>query len=392
MTSSNEYFIAIKYFFTIYISINNFIKEFLMKLRNIMLLTTAFSFFQVCPSFSMGDEEEEFKERFFVSVQKADKKEASFDATAFVKSFVPKDSSEDYMAKVVSVYEHTLTTKREISHDRPMLLPGVEQEDYGWNFPSMPRIQNELLQFCVQADDEVRIADVGAGFGFDSLFTLLTKRAKVTAFEKPKAQFENLKFTVVQSILQNVDKNFPVSKFQPLNRDFLELKMSPALRHTFDGINANKVIHFFDPEQTNTFKDKISFLLKSGGRLFLTCLTPTPRSMIEDFMNSKAQEELFPGYIFYREKSKLSGYDDISESEWIDVRRPMNEKSAYFLQNYRREGDKEFVITDRVMHYHNRETLARVLGEEFNILKTFIIPPEENRGRDYMISIVAEKK
>lgn len=215
----------------------------------------------------------------------------------------------------------------------------------------------------------------------------------MTAFENQKAQWEALSFTVIHSIRTHVDPNFPVDKFSALHADFLEEPTLPFPKHTFDGINVNKVIHFFDPEQSRVFKEKINFFLKSGGRLFLTCLTPSPGTKIDEFMQSS--EEEFPGYLFYRLETKLTELFQFGAgaSNLKEVRKPVNdEESAHFFQTRREVGPKEILITtDRVMHHHTFETLTQFLGEEFKILETCIIPPNESMGSDHMISIIAEK-
>ncbi|MBY0272731.1 MAG: class I SAM-dependent methyltransferase [Alphaproteobacteria bacterium] len=353
-----------------------------MKYRYRMLLATALSFFPVSSGFCMNQEDQD---ALHSTVS------PTLNLRKFVESFVPADSSEEYIESVMNVLRDTINSpKTEIRQDHESLQLGVVQKDYGYNFPSIPRIQQKLLEFCAQADHEVRIGDVGPGFGYDSLLTLLTKNAKVTAFEKQEAQCEALKFTVIQSILTHVDPNFPVGKFSALHADFLKQQTIPFLRHTFDGINVNKVIHFFDPEESKIFKEKVSFFLRPGGRLFLTCLTPSPGTKIDEFM--KSREEEFPGYLFYRLETELTKLLQCGESNLKEVRKPADgEESAHFFQTHKKVGGKDIVITDRVMHYHTSETLTRLLGEEFKILETCIIPPEENTGTDHMISIVAEK-
>ncbi len=334
----------------------------------------------------MDQEEQDAQEALHSTVS------PKLDLREFVKSFVPTDSSDEYIDSVTKVLRDTINSpKREILQDHESLELGVVQKDYGYNFPSIPRIQQKLLEFCVRADHEVHIADVGAGFGYDSLLALLTKKAKVTAFEKQETQWETLQFTVIQSILTHVDPNFPVNKFSALHADFLKEPSLPFPKHTFDGINVNKVIHFFDPEQSRVFKEKINFFLKPGGRLFLTCLTPSPGTKIDEFMQSS--EEEFPGYLFYRLETKLSELFQFGETNLKEIRKPADgEESAHFFQTHRQEENKDILITtDRVMHYHTFETLTRFLGEEFKILETCIIPPKESMGSDHMISIVAEK-
>lgn len=350
-----------------------------------MLLATALTFFHTSSGFSMNQEDQDAQNVLSSTIR------PTLNLREFVKSFVPADSSDAYIESVMKVLRDSINSpKREIRQDHEGLELGVVQKDYGYNFPSIPRIQQKLLEFCAQADREVRIADIGAGFGFDSLLALLTKKAKVTAFEKQKAQCEALGFTVVQSILTYVDPNFPVDKFSALPADFLKQPTLPLLRHTFDGMNVNKVIHFFDPAESKVFKEKVNFFLRPRGRLFLTCLTPSPGTKIDEFM--KSREEEFPGYLFYRMETELTKLFQFGESIIKEVRKPADgEESAHFFQTHKQVGGKDIVITDRVMHYHTLETLTRLLGEEFKILETCIIPPEENTGTDHMISIVAEK-
>lgn len=153
-------------------------------------------------------------------------------------------------------------------------------------------------------------------------------------------------------------------------------------------LNANKVIHFFDPAQTRIFSERANSLLKKGGRLFLTCLTPSPGSEIEDFMREHEGEDL-PGFVFYKLETMLIHGTQLGDSRMLEVRAPREgEESAHFFQ----EVLSDRVITDRVMHYHTLETLTKVLGDGFRILEAMITTPDENHGTDHMISIVAEKQ
>lgn len=356
-----------------------------MKYRYHILLATALSFCHISSGLSMTQEEQDAQEALRSTVS------PTLDLREFVKSFVPADSSDKYIDSVTNVLRNSINSpKMEILQDHESLHLGAAQKDYGYNFPSILRIQQKLLEFCAQADHEIHIADVGAGFGYDSLMALLTRKAKVTAFEKQEAQWETLQFTVITSILTQVDPSFPVEKFSALHADFLEQPTLPSLRHTFDRININKVIHFFNPEESRVFKENINFFLKPGGRLFLTCLTPSPGTKIDNFI--KSSEEEFPGYLFYRMEIELEELFQSGESNLKEVRKPADgEESGDCFQTHKQVGSKLMVITDRVMHYHTFETLTRLLGEEFKILETCIIPPKENMGADHMISIVAEK-
>lgn len=319
----------------------------------------------------------------------------TFDPIEFVKTFVPEDSTEDYIEKVASCYRDAMTYKQEIMHDnRPvlfgqsMILPNTVTKDYGWNFPPVPRVQRHLLEFCAQATSPLNMMDIGAGYGIDSLFALLTKKIKnLYALENQKAQSELLKQVVEGSIRTNVDSAFPLSGFKVFKKDFLTLAPDFS-RGAFNVLNANKVIHFFDPAQIGIFSERANSLLKKGGRLFLTCLTPSPGSEIEDFMKEHEGEDL-PGFVFYKQETMLIHGSQPGESRMLEVRAPREgEESAHFFQRVL----SDRVITDRVMHYHTLETITKVLGDGFRILETMITTPDENHGTDHMISIVAEKQ
>lgn len=305
----------------------------------------------------------------------------------FVKSFVPKNSSEEYIEAVANCYRDALEFKKDIEHDR-VLKTNTVTYDYGWTFPPVPRVQKHLLEFCANAEKPVNMMDIGAGYGLDSLFSLLTKNIKnLYALEKQKVQTELLKQVVIGSIKTNVDSNFPLKAFQAFNKDFLTLAPDFS-KGGFDVLNANKVVHFFDIDQTKTFGERSGTLLKKGGRLFLTCLTPTPESKIENFMNSQEDSE-FPGYVYYQQETMLIDDNIPGDSQIFEVRQPTsNEKSAHFFQ----KTYKKRVVTERVIHYHTIKTLAKMLGDNFDILETMITTPEENNGPDHMISIVAQKK
>lgn len=358
-----------------------------MNLKYPLFFIPILSIFTSVSSFSMDEED--------ICKFTAKTLQQPLEREAFVKLFVPTDSTEKYIEDVANCYRDSLNFKQEIVHDgRPnfmgqsIILPNTVTKDYGWNFPPVPRVQKHLLEFCAKANNPVNMMDIGAGFGLDSMFALLTKNIKnLFALEKQKAQVELLKQVVIGSIKTNVDSNFPLSVFKAFNKDFLTLAPDYS-KGAFDVLNANKVAHFFDIDETKIFGERSGSLLKTGARLFLTCLTPTPGSEIEEFMNSQTESE-FPGYVFYKQETKLMEGNQPGDSRMLEVRKPAStEQSAHFFQQV----FKDRVITDRVMHYHTVETLAKMLGDNFNIIKTMITTPEENNGTDYMISIVAEKK
>jgi SAM-dependent methyltransferase len=326
-----------------------------------------------------------------------------FDCVEFVKSFVPKNSSQEYIQKVADCYRDasSLAVKKEIVHDgranlfgQQMIPPNTVTQDYGWNFPCIPRVQKHLLTFCAQASKPVTMMNIGAGFGVDSMCALLKKNVRVlVALEKQGTQAKYLKTTVEQSIRINVDSLFPLEGFKPIKKDFLTLEPSKHEGYPggFDVLNANKLIHFFDPGQTKNFAEKAHALLRPGGRLFLTCLTPSPDSEIEKFMKTQEGND-FPGYVFYTQRTDLEnvfGTLAPGKSTMIKVRKPVEtEKAAHFCQ----KDYIDYALTDRVMHYHTAQTLEKNLGDGFKILETIITTPEENYGTDHMISIVAERK
>jgi cyclopropane fatty-acyl-phospholipid synthase-like methyltransferase len=351
-----------------------------MNLRALFVFASSLIFFSYSPCFSM---EQEFQKTSKTSIQPVVDPN-HFDHKAFVKLFVPANSTEKYIQAIADCYRDLLRTKKEILHDRSLLL-NTTTHDFGWTFPVVPRVQIKFLEFIVQAEQPVNMMDIGAGWGFDSICVLFTKNVKTLyALESQKAQCEALKRTVTDSIRINVDKDFPLNGFHAFKKDFLTLApdFSKGLFHV---LNANKVIHFFDPSQSKIFAERVTSLLVKGGRLFLTCLTPSPESMIEKFVNQQT-DTTFPGYIFYRLQSKL----DASNQKMVEVRKPkVNEIGGYFFQKLVNDNLAE---THRVMHYHTKETLEKLLGENFSILETIITTPEENYGTDHMISIVAERQ
>lgn len=360
-----------------------------MNLYSSLFFAAALSLVSSTPSFSM-EETDPFSPHTMSTHQ---------GRVSFVKRFIPQDSSEDYTNKVADCYRDILKNKKEILHDegygdflgKQIPVTGQVIQDYGWNFPSIPRVQIHLLNFIAKAPHPVTMMDIGPGYGFDSLMALLTKNVKVLfAVENQKRQYDALKYTVTESIRQNVDASFPVSSFIPLHKNCLTLP-SPFCPGAFNVLNANKVIHFFDEEETTKFATATSVLLPKGGILLLTCLTPTPGSEIETFMNSQ-KESNSPGYVFYRLQTEVLPDNTPGRSSVLEVRRPKTEeKSAYFLQKIYQDGDYAYAVTDRVMHYHTAETLKKIFEPAFKIVETMILTPEETYGTDHMISIVAER-
>ena len=312
--------------------------------------------------------------------------------------YLPANSSPEYVIKAIQLYKKLQNEPKEgIKHNRLRGILGsyTVYTDFGSNFPSIYQIQKELLEFCSQCVQKEMFIDVGAGCGYDTIAMILTGKAHVTAFEIEKPQYEILKNRVI-SLLSEINKNSLEKNVEFRHADFLKVEYSKDFEGQFSGINANKIIHFLDPEQTETFFHKAAFLLKPGGRLFITTAMPTPGDQFEEFIK-KNQNDKFPGFVFYKRKDRLNENGDkiVGEPVLMSVRQPTShEQGGYFFQTIEKDDKNTFVVTDRVIHYHTEQTLTHILNDKFKIIKVIKLLPKDIHPDAFesVISIVAERK
>lgn len=318
---------------------------------------------------------------------------------SFLTPHRPKNATDAYFTKTVALYLRMASLakgKKDIVHDgRDVIMPDRVYQDYGWNNPLELGIHGKLLQFCTQSKTKLNVIDVGPGFGFDTVGMLLTQNVNVQAMEKQKRQTACLTLDVGSSI-KGIDETL-LKRFRPVNADFLTFPISTKAVGAYDGINLNQVIHFFDPSQSRTFRERAHTLLKPDGSVFVTCLAPTPGSEIEKFMAAQKGKEEFPGYIFYKQRNPVlfdgSGQPYLGKEQMLEVRKPkVGECSAYFLQTEETTKDGSFAVTSRVMHFHTLETLTHLLGDQFSIVDSIVTLPDGTMGTDVRISVVAKKK
>ena len=319
-----------------------------------------------------------------------------------IKPYLPQESLEEYIKNASNVFDRIMEAPQiDILHDdrkkfNQQIQPDTIIKDYGWSFRPYSNGLRELLEFCSQTHLK-RAIDVGPGEGNETIAMLLTKRVHVTAYEKQTLQCNRL-IQNVKKLMSEADTQFPLDKrFLSKAADFLTVEFKESFKGQYEIINANKVIHFFDPSQTSTFVEKAAFLLKQKGRLFVTAVTPTPKSKIESFICTEKKNTFPGGYIFYKQENELNKEwtNIVGAPQIVEVRTPKKEQSAHFYQTVRQAQKKAFAVTERVMHYHTEKTLAEALGDKFKIIKTFIITPKETGGNDeyqeHMISIMAER-
>ncbi len=317
-----------------------------------------------------------------------------------IQKYLPAGSSQEYIGRASELCTLIMEAPQlEILHDgRDDIPANTVVRDYGWSFRPNPVAVCELLEFCHAQKSTVRGIEVGPGHGYEASLILLTKRVQLTAYEKQSKQCVLVRGNVLGT-MQGVDPTVAWDKiFYPKCNDFIDVKFGDKFEGQYALLNANKVVHFLDPVETDTFFDKVALLLKPGGRLFLTAVTPKPKSKFEAFIE-KQKGSKYPGYVFYRQENRLNAEwtDIVGEPDIVLVRAPSaNEKCAHFMQSVRQVNDDiAFSVTDRVMHYHTGETLTNALGKRFRVLKLTMMSPDEIGGnasfQEDMIHIVAER-
>lgn len=199
-------------------------------------------------------------------------------------------------------------------HDRPSLglqkpvsdlgQSGLLRTDgeYGWEFPLSFLAADEFTRAfadTISGNTKKRVLILGAGYG-----TLVNQLLENTRHNGSKFVVNDLSENQMAIFKDTLPREFD-HRVTIVSGNFLEAANFPP--NHFDHILLQNVLHFFDPEQTETFFNRAQLWLKEGGSLTVTCCTPfwqihhimrneQGEDNIAVFERKKIAGESWPGY------------------------------------------------------------------------------------------------
>ncbi len=284
---------------------------------------------------------------------------------------IEKNIILNYIKKCMSHLDEIQTIKAEeilsrLRSDGQSAILDESKTDYGFNFPPMFTI---LKPFLSQCRPGVNVMDIGAGKGNDSIMAAISG-ANVIAVDILSSQIEQIK-TYSEEIL----KDFGPYRLRTFKRDFSKQNSVPdKYVGKIQIVNANKVMHFLDDQETKIFINNVSLMLEDNGLIFITVCTPEEEQ--------KYQRE---GICYIKQTCPLN-----DKMEFENVL-----KDSTPLVNLR--GTEQFVdLSERgflytkyyARHFYTKKTLRDYLGPQFDILDDIIVKSEFGEP---FISVIARK-
>jgi len=158
---------------------------------------------------------------------------------------------------------------------------------YGWMKHPVDPVAEEFLKYSKNKPHPT-LLEVGAGTGSISLLTL-KNGAYIWINELDMRNLGNFSEKVPAEYSKN---------YQIVIGNFNDNLNLP--HNYFDGILADRVVHFFDPSTLRSSIAKMHRLLKTKGRVFILACSPYGeafKSFFPEYLKRKERGDLFPGYI-----------------------------------------------------------------------------------------------
>lgn len=172
---------------------------------------------------------------------------------------------------------------------------GKIKSEAGYSFPPSATVLGPFASLCMKSDAD-EILDIGPGMGPDTLVALALGK-KVTTIDIHRKQIGAFKQEVAR-VCGKLNLT-PQISYRKGNLADPELKIPEDWHSRFSLVNANKVLHFLDPQETSTMIKNMALATKPGGYATLTFLTPTPgEPEWEAFQKRTCEEIQNPGLIF----------------------------------------------------------------------------------------------
>lgn len=199
------------------------------------------------------------------------------------------------------------------------LIQGEKQErlkkddetgaDYGYSFPGLDHCKQACLkhihQHYITSGERPSVADIGAGFG-TMTWKLLSAGAKVDVFERQHASAKVLSDRVAGYPAELWDNEALDERMMVYPGDALETLSDDKFIEKYDFIWMSQVIHFLTPDEINILNQRLKFVLKPGGQVFMLSNSlnqfrnkPGFDKLETSYKNAKAEGFSCPGFIAY---------------------------------------------------------------------------------------------
>lgn len=193
--------------------------------------------------------------------------------------------------------------------DHPEILEGNKSNTLngtGYVFFIPSQISYKFLQQeCVPGK---KVLEIGAGFGDLPIEALQNGVSEYYANDISNEHLEILLRKVKLKVATRMDNIKILSGKAP---DILR-----SVSEKFDAILADKVIHFFTPNEIKKFLKQAKSLLKSGGKLYISVASPYSKKycgVLNEYLDKKKRGDAFPGY-FTDIMSRLNQHQDVDKN------------------------------------------------------------------------------
>lgn len=269
---------------------------------------------------------------------------------------------------------------------------GCSFKEGGFSFPPNASIQGPYLFACGQAPLK-RVLDVGPGYGSDTIMALLTQNTQVTAVDIYPEQLD-----ILNDRVKEICEGKKIGRFNTYKHNFSVGAPPAKYREQFDIINANKVFHFLNDDQTKKMLENFHFMLKKYSLVFITVSTLTEKCKeYEQFIKNKKADLTAPGIIYYNieRRAITSGLNGTIIGFTEPQRKILSKNEAklptlgHRIEKLVERGSDQYHIVSQVRHFHDLSTLENYLFPAFEIVDNTQYSPDLE---DHFLSVVARKK
>lgn len=266
---------------------------------------------------------------------------------------------------------------------------GKVTSEAGYSFPPISTTLGPYIFLCSQPEVD-HILDIGPGMGPDTLVaTALGK--KVTTIDIHKKQINALQ-KEVKRVTRLVGINSQIS-YKKGNLADARMVIPLDWHGSFTHVNANKVFHFLDDEETKTMAHNMALCTKAGGYATLTLLSPTQGQPEWEIFHQRVEEKApAPGLIFYDTKTDFGRGTLISLGVSIVLDEVRTHETPALIKPSQKV---EFLAKAGVhvlrqgRHYHTLETLMPYVEGSFSLVDHTMIKDDPTM---WYLSVILRKK
>ncbi|MBA4750129.1 MAG: class I SAM-dependent methyltransferase [Alphaproteobacteria bacterium] len=263
------------------------------------------------------------------------------------------------------------------------------KSEAGYSFPPLSTILGPYMLLCGQPEVD-HILDIGPGMGADSLVAAALGK-QVTTIDIHTKQIKALQ-EEVKRVTRLVGIKSKIS-YKKGKLGYARMVLPVEWHGHFAHVNANKVFHFLDGEETQTMANNIARCTKEGGYVTLTFLTPTQGQPEWEAFRQRVEEKVqTPGVIFYDTKTDFSRGIAIHLSVSIVSDKVRVDETPALLKPSQKV---EFLagagvhVMRQGRHYHTLETFMPYVQESFTLVDHAVIKEDSTM---WYLSVILRKK